>query len=139
MVIGRSRAVRLIGLAFASAFVGGTISFLSLLANPPVWRSNRYLFLVYVSGHAVLMGVLLCACGGLGLNLSSIRAVGKGLGVVIVGTVIVVVLVLVFGGHAVVGLIYSGLAFRTSFLATLCYASLAPHVSNTRNERTGHQ
>lgn len=139
VILRRSRAVRFIALAFGSAFVGGTISFFSLAANPPVWRLNWHLFLIYVSYHVVLMGLLLCACSLLGLSLTNIRGIVKSLAVAIVGTMIVVVLVLVLGGYAVAGLFLSGLAFRTSFLATLVYASLAPRVSHGVNgDRTDH-
>jgi uncharacterized membrane protein len=137
MLFRGSRAVRFIALAFGSAFVGGTISFFSLAANQQVWRLNWHLFLIYVSYHVVLMGLLLCVCSLLGLSLTNIRGIAKSLGVAIVGTMIVVVLVLVLGGHAVVGLLFSGLAFRTSFLATLVYASLAPRFSHHVNRDSG--
>jgi hypothetical protein len=81
---------------------------------------NGHLFLIYLTLHAVLMVLLLVPCGMLELNLHSISGIGKSLGVAVVGSLLVIVL----GGFPAIGLLYTGLAFTTSFGATLLYAIL---------------
>jgi hypothetical protein len=121
MAFRRSRIVNSIVSALIAALIGGAVSYLLLLSlYPRVWRMNGHLFLIYLTLHAVLMVLLLVPCGLFELNLHSISGIGKSLGVAVVGSLLVIVL----GGYPAIGLLYTGLAFTTSFGATLVYTIL---------------